>query len=140
MDFDDCPIKNYTQTYLMTVEDNYKKGKFDTNLLPKECGFSNPEEAYNIINTKGHLLKSDTLLHGDYCLPNIILNDWKFSGFVDLSNAGVGDRHIDIFWAIWTLNFNLKTDKYRKRFIEAYGKDKIDDEKLLIVASAEVFN
>jgi kanamycin kinase len=92
-----------------------------------------------VINTKCHLLSSDTLLHGDYCLPNIILNDWSFSGFIDLDSGGVGDRHLDIFWGIWTLFFNLKTDKYRERFIDAYGRENVDEERLRIVAACEVF-
>ena len=32
-----------------------------------------------------------------------------------------------------------KTDAYRDRFLDAYGRDKIDEEKLRIVAAAEVF-
>lgn len=84
-------------------------------------------------------LQSKVLLHGDYCLPNIILKDWKLSGFIDVGDGGVGDRHIDLFWGIWTLWFNLKTDKYRERFIDAYGRDKVDKSLLKVVAAAEVF-
>ena len=79
------------------------------------------------------------LLHGDYCLPNIILNGWKLSGFIDVGSGGVGDRHIDIFWGAWTLWFNLKTDRYRSRFLDAYGRDKADEEILAVIAAAEVF-
>lgn len=43
------------------------------------------------------------------------------------------------FWGAWTLNFNLKTDKYRNRFFDAYGRDKVDESKLEILAAAEVF-
>jgi len=39
----------------------------------------------------------------------------------------------------WTLNFNLKTDKYRRRFLNANGRDQVDEEKLRIVAAIEVF-
>ena len=85
------------------------------------------------------MLKCDTLLHGDYCLPNIILDDWKFSGFIDLGNGGVGDRHVDIFWGIWTLFYNFKTFDYTKRFMEVYGKDKIDTDTLRLIAAIEVF-
>lgn len=46
------------------------------------------------------LLKIGVLLHGDYCLPNILLDDWKFSGYINLVNGGMGDRHIDILWGI----------------------------------------
>ncbi|MCL2048639.1 MAG: aminoglycoside 3'-phosphotransferase [Defluviitaleaceae bacterium] len=84
-----------------------------------------------------HPLKNDTLLHGDYCLPNVILNNWEFSGFIDLDNSGVGDRHVDIFWGIWSLEFNLKTDKYRERFIDAYGRGRVDEDMLRIVGARE---
>ena len=87
----------------------------------------------------GHLLKTDTLLRGDYCLPNVIFDDWRFSGFIDLDNSGVGDRHVDLFWGAWTLWFNLKTDNYRDRFFDAYGRDKVDEDMLRIVAACEVF-
>jgi kanamycin kinase len=91
------------------------------------------------VEKRGHLLKTDTLLHGDYCLPNIILNDWEFSGFIDLDHGGVGDRHVDIFWATWTLAWNLKTHNYRERFFDAYGRDKVDEDMLRVVAAVEVF-
>ena len=59
--------------------------------------------------------------------------------FIDLDGAGVGDRHVDLFWGAWTLGFNLGTDKYRERFFDAYGRDAIDAEKLTVIAAAEVF-
>ena len=85
-------------------------------------------------------LKSDTLLHGDYCLPNIMLDDWRFSGFIDLGNGGVGDRHVDIFWGVWTLFYNLKTHKYADRFLDAYGREAVDRDALMAIAAAEVFS
>ena len=42
------------------------------------------------------------LMHGGSCLPNIGLDNWRFSGLVDLVNTGSGDKHIDILWGIWT--------------------------------------
>ncbi len=84
------------------------------------------------------LLKDDALLHGDYCLPNIILSDWKLSGYIDVGNGGIGDRHIDILWGIWTLNYNLGTIKYTDRFIDAYGRDKVDMAMLRMTAAMEM--
>lgn len=86
-----------------------------------------------------HLLASDTLIHGDYCLPNIILDSWKFSGFVDLDCAGIADPHIDVFWALWTLHYNLGTHDYDDRFLDAYGREHINEDALRAVAAAEVF-
>ena len=67
------------------------------------------------------------------------MNDWNFSAFIDLGNGGSADRHIDLYWAIWTLEFNLKTDKYASRFIDAYGRDKIEKEKLKLISAIEAF-
>jgi len=58
---------------------------------------------------------------------------------VDLDTGGTGDRHVDIFWALWTLKFNLKTDAYYARFLDAYGRADVDEALLPIIAAAEVF-
>ena len=114
-----CPVPARTEEYLDTVKNNYHNGIYDSSLFPDNWGYASADEAWHAISKYGHLLKSDTLIHGDYCLPNIMLDDWKFSKFVDLGNGGVGDRHIDLFWGSWTLFFNLKTDEYRERFFDA---------------------
>jgi kanamycin kinase len=72
-------------------------------------------------------------------LPNVILDDFKFSGFIDLGNGGVGDRHIDLFWGLWSLWFNLKTDKYGDVFLDAYGRDAVNIDNIKIIAAYEVF-
>ena len=135
-EFSACPVPNHTAKYLATVERNYRLGLYDLSFAPE---FATAEEAYSLVRENAHMLKNEVLLHGDYCLPNVMLDDWRFSGFIDVGNGGVGDRHVDLFWGAWTLNFNLKTDEYRVRFFDAYGRDKIDEEKIRIIAAAEVF-
>ena len=138
-DYKDCPIQDHTERYLAKMEQNRIADSFDKSHFPNSFGYRSAEEAWAVIKKHGHHLKTDTLLHGDYCLPNVILDDWRFSGFVDLDNAGVGDRHVDIFWGIWTLYWNLHTHDYRQRFIDAYGRDKVDEEMLRIISAIEVF-
>ena len=134
-----CPVPDRTAEYLAAARRNYETGNYDTSLFPDNWGYSTPEEAWKVVSEQGRLLKNDTLLHGDYCLPNIMLKDWKFSGFIDLDSGGVGDRHVDLFWGTWSLFFNLKTDAYRDRFLDAYGRDRVDEELLRVVAAVEVF-
>jgi kanamycin kinase len=139
IDFKHCPVQNKTAEYLALAEKNYVTGNYDRSYFPDSFGYASAEEAYAVLSEGGHLLKRDTLLHGDYCLPNIMLDGWKLSGFIDLGGAGVSDRHIDLFWGAWTLSFNLGTDEYRGRFFDAYGRDRVDEDMLKIVAAAEVF-
>lgn len=138
-DHSGCPVPNRTADYLATARYNYENGNYDTSLFPDNWGYASADEAWQVIQQTGHLLRSDTLLHGDFCLPNIILDNWNFSGFIDLDASGVGDRHIDLFWGIWSLEFNLKTDRYRDRFLDAYGRDKVCEELFRTVAACEVF-
>lgn len=139
IDFKDCPIKNHTERYLARAKANYLNGNYDKSMFPDSFGYRSAEDARRVIQANSKVLKCDTLLHGDYCLPNILLNDWKLSGFIDVGSGGVGDKHVDIFWAIWTLLFNLKTNKYSGRFIDAYGRDRINNDTLRLVAAIEVF-
>lgn len=81
--------------------------------------------------------EQNTFIHGDFCLPNVMLEDGKFSTFIDVGLAGVGDRHIDIYWVLWSLWYNLKTDKYTDTFLDFYGRDKVDMERLKVVAETE---
>jgi len=139
-DFSDCPIQNHTEQFIKKAETNKFQGSYDKSHFPDSWGYKNEEEAWSVIEKNRCFLRTDTLLHGDYCLPNIVLNNWKFAAFIDLDQGGVGDRHVDIFWAAWTLYWNLKTQKYKNRFFDAYGRDKIDEEMLRVVAALEVFS
>ena len=139
LDCSDCPVKDRVGEYIALAKRNYAYGTYDQSHFPDSFGYSSGEEAYRALTDGEALLKNEVLIHGDYCLPNIMLDGWRFSGFIDLGNAGIGDRHIDIFWGRWTLWFNLKTDEYSERFLDAYGRDKIDCEALKTVAAAEVF-
>ena len=138
-DYTGCPVQDRTAEYLAGAEKNYHMGNYDKSRFPDSFGYRSAKEAHDVLIAEKEALKSKVLLHGDYCLPNIILDDWKLSGFVDVGCGGIGDRHIDIFWGVWTLWFNLKTNKYRERFLDAYGRDKADGAILKIVAAAEVF-
>ncbi len=133
--FSDCPVKARMKDYFATVEENYRKGQYD--LSYAAC--ATPEEAYRRAMAGAPYLKNDTLIHGDFCLPNFLMENWRFAGFIDLGNGGVGDRHIDLYWGAWTLHYNLHTDRYRDRFFDAYGRDRVEEDALLTIAAAEVF-
>lgn len=139
LDFSECPITNRNESYLSRAEKGFHCGFFDAELFPEAWRFPTAEECWQEVQHNGRYLTANALLHGDYCLPNVLLHNWKFSGFIDLGGSGVGDRHIDIFWGVWTLFFNLKTNAYYDRFLDAYGTDRIQPELLRTVAAMESF-
>ena len=134
----DCPVPDRNKTYTGAVRKGFDAHGYEPDLFKAFWEFPSFEETCRTAEEGMKNLKREVLLHGDYCLPNILLDDWKFSGFIDLRGAGIGDRHIDILWGIWTLNYNLKTDRYTQRFIDAYGRDLTDKEKLRQIAAMEI--
>lgn len=127
-------IPDVLADYLANAEHGMHTGRFDAQF----CRLSQ-SDARRVIAEGAGTLHSDALIHGDYCLPNIMLDDWRLSGFIDLDHAGFSDRHIDIFWGIWTLQFNLHTDAYRNRFLDVYGRDRVDQGKLELIGAIESF-
>ena len=133
-----CPKANRTEEYLENVDKGYREGRFYTRDIGA-FGITDREQAYRLVMDNRHLFEQNCLIHGDFCLPNIMLYNRRFSGFIDLDHAGVGDRHIDIYWVLWSLRYNLKTDAWAERFMQVYGRDKINPDMLPIIAAAEAF-
>ena len=133
-----CPVPDRTGDYLRTVKTRAAAGFFDPSYLPD--GFAlGREEALALVREAAPLLDSSSLLHGDFCLPNILLEGFRITAYIDLGGAGLGDRHIDLFWGAWTLRYNLGTDAYRGIFFDAYGRERIEPALLTAIAAAECF-
>ncbi|MCU6794259.1 hypothetical protein OB236_19310 [Paenibacillus sp. WQ 127069] len=62
------------------------------------------------------------------------------NGYIDVGYGGIGDRHYDIFWGLWSLQFNLKSNDHAKRFIKAYGKLLVDQDRLRLCGLLSAFN
>lgn len=45
--------------------------------------------------------------HGDYCLPNVLLDDGRVVGYVDLGEVGLAERWRDLAVATWSVTWNL---------------------------------
>ena len=58
--------------------------------------------------------------HGDYCLPNVILENGKLSGFVDWSSAGIADKYQDIALLTRSVRYNFGKELEESVF-EIYG-------------------
>jgi len=67
--------------------------------------------------------------HGDYTLPNIIINNSDISGFIDWGRAGVADRYQDLALVARTLERKFDK-KWIPIFFREYGIENIDYEKI----------
>jgi aminoglycoside 3'-phosphotransferase II len=72
--------------------------------------------------------------HGDFCLPNIILDrgpkeEVQITGVVDCGRAGIADRHQDLALAVRSIIHNFG-DVWVAPFLEAYGLPRPQEKKL----------
>lgn len=119
------PSENHLQAYKDRTLKNYEKGEFYAKVLLPQFQINSREEAFQLIQEQGHLLKTDAFIHGDACLPNFILKDADhFSCVIDLGLADFSDRHIDLFWAVWSLNLTYTTLNTLNYFLTIMGENR----------------
>lgn len=76
------------------------------------------------VKKQGHVL-----IHGDYCLPNVLVRDGKFSGLVDVGRSGLGNPEDDLAAGVWTLQYNFGKG-FARRFLDAYGWPPMSDQAI----------
>lgn len=91
-------------------------------------------EIKNGKNTEDGLLnmacEEYVFVHGDACLPNIIIHEGEFGGFIDMGAAGIGNRYEDLAYCVWSTLYNFKDVKYIHEFFKEYGEEYYDRDKL----------
>ena len=132
------PVSDRYTRYIDSLNGSINGGYYDPSCLLKGYSMSKTE-AWEIMHKNISLLKCDTFIHGDMCLPNIIEKDDKFNVFIDTGLSGIGDKHIDIYWALWSIEYNLKSNVYNQYFLDLLGKDYYSMDTLLTVMAFEVF-
>lgn len=68
----------------------------------------------------GTARRGHVLVHGDYCLPNVLVRDGRLSGLVDVGGAGLGSPEVDLAAGVWTLKYNFGPG-FAREFLDAYG-------------------
>ena len=58
--------------------------------------------------------------HGDYCFPNVLLQDGEVTGFLDMGELGVADRWWDLAVATWSVSWNIGPE-WENLFLTTYG-------------------
>ena len=139
MSTEGLPISANFHGYMDSANGSPLGGSYDASVLMDPYGIASKEEAWAIMQANKHRLTPSTLIHGDPCLPNIIQKNGVFSSFIDCNMAGLGDKHTDLYWAIWSLQFNLKTNAYTDLFLDLYGRENFEEDMLPVIAAFEAF-
>ncbi len=68
--------------------------------------------------------KDNVLIHGDYSLPNIIINK-EIYNFIDLGDASISTKYFDFYYFLRSLKINKK-EYMINGFLKGYGIQKLD--------------
>lgn len=113
VDISECPYQSDLDNKLRLAACNVERGLVDMEHTEPgtfgERGFKDPEHllAWLIANKPQ---EEPVLSHGDFCLPNVFLDETGVSGFLDLGRCGAADRWQDIVLCYRSLSGNLKGD------------------------------
>jgi len=85
-----------------------------------------PEAAWAELLASRPATEDLVVTHGDACLPNLMVENGRFSGFVDCARLGLADRWQDLALALGSLERNYGTGLVVP-FLAAYGLGEIDE-------------
>ena len=110
VDISHCPCLNNLENKLKLAKYRVENNLCDTDDAEpgtfEENGFKDPEDLL-IWLIKNKPDEQYVLSHGDYCMPNIFVENGRISGFIDLGRAGIADKWQDIALCIRSIEHNL---------------------------------
>ena len=104
----DCGLSEEEVSRLLAeAEQKIKDGSL-RGLTPVHKKFSDFESLFAYLSQ--NIPQEDSVFsHGDYCLPNVFLDENGVCGFLDLGRAGISDRYEDIYMCLWSMRYNFVT-------------------------------
>ncbi|GAB5491138.1 MAG: aminoglycoside 3'-phosphotransferase [Phototrophicaceae bacterium] len=124
LDMSDCPFDNTIRHQIKYARQKLDNEQVDERRFHSQFYGKTAHELYaDLLNAMPDDEDEDlAVTHGDLCLPNILVDEQtgQITGFVDLGEIGVSDRHLDLVLASRSIQYNLGS-KWIKRFYDAYG-------------------
>jgi kanamycin kinase len=116
-----CPFDFRIRPAIRHVRARLRSGRIDPQGdFHEEFAHLTPTAAVELLESIQPESEDLVVCHGDYCLPNILIEDGRATGFVDLGELGVADRWWDLAAATWSLTWNLGPD-FEELFLAEYG-------------------
>jgi aminoglycoside phosphotransferase len=127
---DSCPLVQRLDVKLDEARLRVEENAVDETDFEPSNKFRTPADVYRYLLDTRPSSEDLVFTHGDYCLPNVIVDRGRLSGFIDLGRAGIADRYQDLALAVRSLRHNFGSDRYRASFLEGYGVRDVDEEKI----------
>lgn len=120
-----CPFDHRIESRLPLAERNLAAGR----VQPGWGANQPPEAAWASLLATRPASEDVVVTHGDACLPNLLVDGERFTGFVDCSRLGLADRWQDLALALRSLERNCGPG-LAGTLLAAYGLGAIDEPRL----------
>ena len=121
VDITHCPRQLLVKDYLAQARKRVEQGLVDVQDAEPETfgpgGFADPRALLTWLE-ENQPVQELCLCHGDFCLPNVLFEEGKLTGFIDLGDCAVGDPWRDIALCYRSLRHNF-SGKYASKVIPA---------------------
>ena len=119
---EECPFDSTNETAIKVVRRRIEAGQVnpETHFHPEHSHFT-PESALSDLERLQPTSEDLVVCHGDYCLPNVLIENGEVTGFLDLGELGVADRWRDLAVATWSVTWNVGPG-WERHFLKAYGE------------------
>jgi aminoglycoside 3'-phosphotransferase II len=121
-----CPFDETLTVKLARAAQRVKSNDIDEDDFGNENLGKTAAELFGELKQSRPVAEDIVVVHGDACLPNIMLNGGRFSGFVDCGRLGRSDRYQDLALACRSVSTNLGPE-WVEPFIRSYGITSFDD-------------
>ena len=125
----ECPFDERLDELLSAAHDRMEAGQVDEGDFDASRLGSSAAELWGEVLERRPATEDLVVVHGDYCLPNVVVRDDMVSGFVDLGRAGIADRYLDLALVTRSLVSNGHAEAVDTFFV-AYGLAEVDEEKI----------
>lgn len=120
LDPTNCPFHHRLDLRLATARARMIAGLVDEADFDDERETTTSAELYRRLLADRPRTETLVVTHGDACLPNLMAEDDRFTGFIDCGRLGLADRYQDLALAAWSITHNLG-EAWVAPFFRHYG-------------------
>lgn len=125
VDMAGCPVIRPLDVMIEGARQHVENGDVDADDFDDENVGRTPEDIFAELIATRPAVEERVFVHGDYCLPNILIHEGNIGGFIDLGRAGIADPYQDLALAERSIQFNIGAE-WVKPFFDAYGIADVD--------------
>lgn len=117
-----CPFRLTVEDSVMAVRHRVAEGRAKHTDLHTEFSHLSLADAVATLEDLAPAEEDLVVCHGDYCFPNMLIEDGRVTGYLDLGELAVADRWWDIAVGSWSTTWNIGAG-WERLFLDSYGVD-----------------